>query len=207
MERPQSRAVERPQSRAAAGRTSSDLEITDPRPVIASGALWRRVAQIAIVGIFLIMFGGLLDLARNILLPIVAAVVIGTMFGPLARIAANRRIPGWLFAAVMVGFLLALLQVLTIMVLVPMIDWLGRAPEIAATVADKLKAFERGFAASQQLQAALSKGGANAGLNIDIAGIAQPLLGFLTPAIGELLIFFTTLFFFLLDRNGMRKNI
>jgi predicted PurR-regulated permease PerM len=112
-----------------------------------------------------------------------------------------------MFAAAMVGFLLVLLQVLTIMVLVPMIDWIGRAPEIAATIGDKLKAFERGFAAFQQLQAALSKGGANAGLNIDIASIAQPLLGFLTPAIGELLIFFTTLFFFLLDRNGMRKNI
>ena len=71
----------------------------------------------------------------------------------------------------------------------------------------KLQTFERGFAAFQQLQAALSKGGNESGVTIDVAAVAQPLLGFLTPAIGELLIFFATLFFFLLDRSQLRKHI
>jgi len=44
-------------------------------------------------------------------------------------------------------------------------------------------------------------------MSIDVAAVAQPLLGFLTPAIGELLIFFATLFFFLLDRSQLRKHI
>src|SRR5258705_8656076 len=200
-------AVESAPSRPAVARPRTELELTDPRPILAPSAFWRHVAHLAIVGIFLIMFGAVLDLARNILLPIVSAAVIGMMFDPLARVAARWRIPGWLFAGVVVGVLLAILQVVTIMVAVPIIDWIGRAPELAESLRTKLQPFGRGFAAFQQLQAALSKGGKDPGVTIDIAALAQPLLGFLTPAIGELLIFFATLFFFLLDRSGLRKNI
>jgi predicted PurR-regulated permease PerM len=198
--------VESAQSRPAVARPRTELELTDPRPVLAPSAFWRHVAHLAIVGIFLIMFGAVLDLARNILLPIVSAAVIGMMFDPLARVAARWRIPGWLFAGVVVGVLLAILQAITVLVAVPIIDWIGRAPELAESLRTKLQPFERGFAAFQHLQAALNKGG-NSGVSIDIAALAQPLLGFLTPAIGELLIFFATLFFFLLDRSGLRKNI
>jgi predicted PurR-regulated permease PerM len=200
-------AVESAQSRPTVARPRTELELTDPRPVLAPSAFWRHVAHLAIVGIFLIMFGAVLDLARNILLPIVSAAVIGMMFDPLARVAARWRIPGWLFAGVVVGVLLVILQVVTIMVAVPIIDWIGRAPELAESLRTKLQPFERIFAAFQELQAALNKGGGDSGVTIDIAALAQPLLGFLTPAIGELLIFFATLFFFLLDRSQLRKNI
>jgi len=201
--------VDTAQSRPAPAttRTRSDLDLTDPRPVLAPSAFWRHVAHLATVGIFLIMFGAVLDLARNVLLPIVSAAVIGMMFDPLARVAARWRIPGWLFAGVVVGVLLAILQVITVLISVPIIEWIGRAPELADSLKAKLQPFERAFAAFQQLQAALSKGGKDAGVTIDVAAIAQPLLGFLTPAIGELLIFFATLFFFLLDRSQLRKHI
>ena len=199
--------MESAQSRPTVARPRTELELTDPRPVLAPSAFWRHVAHLAIVGIFLIMFGAVLDLARNILLPIVSAAVIGMMFDPLARVAARWRIPGWLFAGVVVGVLLVILQVVTIMVAVPIIDWIGRAPELAESLRTKLQPFERIFAAFQELQAALNKGGGDSGVTIDIAALAQPLLGFLTPAIGELLIFFATLFFFLLDRSQLRKNI
>src|ERR1700681_2258560 len=99
-------AVERAQSRPSAAKTRTELELTDPRPVVAPAVFWRHAAHLATIGIFLIMFGAVLDLARNVLLPIVSAAVIGTMFGPLARMAARRGIPGWLFAAVVVGLLL-----------------------------------------------------------------------------------------------------
>jgi predicted PurR-regulated permease PerM len=201
--------VESAQSRPAPATTRprSEPDPTDPRPVVAPAAFWRHVAHLATVGIFLIMFGAVLDLARNVLLPIVSAAVIGMMFDPLARVATRWRIPGWLFAGVVVGFLLVMLQVITVLVSVPIIDWIGRAPELADSMRAKLQTFERGFAAFQQLQAALSKGGKEAGMSIDVAAVAQPLLGFLTPAIGELLIFFATLFFFLLDRSQLRKHI
>jgi len=45
------------------------------------------------------------------------------------------------------------------------------------------------------------------GATIDIASYIQPALAFLTPAIGELLLFFATLFFVLLDRDDLRRGL
>jgi predicted PurR-regulated permease PerM len=186
---------------------SYQVELTDPHPLVARDAFWRHLARIASVGIFLIMFGVFLELARAVLLPVVSAAVVGTMLGPLARLAARARIPAWLFAALVVIALLALLQAITIMVSAPLIDWIGKAPEYADMLKGKLAVFERGFAALRDLQEALSRNGNNAGMTIDVGALVQPALGFLTPAIGELLIFFATLFFVLLDRDGLRKNL
>jgi predicted PurR-regulated permease PerM len=199
--------VEHPLSRPLVARMRTPLEINEPRPRVAPGAFWRQAARVATVGIFLIMFGAMLDLARAILLPIVSAFIIGTMLGPLGRLAARWRIPAGLYATFVIVFLLALLQVVTIMVSAPLIDWMGKLPELAGAIRSKLQVFEQGFAAFRNIQSALSKGGGETGMSIDLASLAQPALAFLTPAIGELLIFFTTLFFFLLDRKDLRKDI
>jgi predicted PurR-regulated permease PerM len=61
------------------------------------------------------------------------------------------------------------------------------------------------MAAFQSLQSLL--GGGNAGMTIDIAGLVKPTVVFLTPTLGELLIFLTTLFFVLLDRADLRKHM
>src|SRR5262249_45311219 len=144
--------------------------------------------RLATIGIFIILFGAFLDLARVVLLPVVSATVVGFMLGPLARLAGRARIPDWVFASVMVILLLVLLQGITIMVSAPLIDWIGRAPEFADTLKDKLQSFERGFRALRDLQDAISRFGGNTqGVSIDVAALVQPALAFLTPAIGELL--------------------
>jgi predicted PurR-regulated permease PerM len=198
--------VDHPLSRPPA-RMSHSLELTDPKPVAAPAVFWRQVAQLATVGIFIIMFGAFLDLARVVLLPVVSAAVVGTMLNPLGRLAARARMPAWAFAALTLVVLLVLLQAITLMVSAPLIDWIGRAPEFADTVKAKLQVFDRGFAMLRNLQAALSRGGDKAGMSFDIASLVQPALGFLTPALGELLIFFATLFFVLLDRDGLRRSL
>jgi predicted PurR-regulated permease PerM len=199
--------VDRPLARSAAA-MNSHLELTDPHPLVARDAFWRHVARIATVGIFLIMFGALLDLARVVLLPVVSAAVVSIMLSPLARLAARARMPAWLFAAVTITLLLVVLQAITIMASAPLIDWIGKAPQYADMLKAKLAVFERGFAALRDLQDALSRNaGNNTGMTIDIAAAVQPALAFLTPAIGELLIFFATLFFMLLDRDGLRRSL
>jgi predicted PurR-regulated permease PerM len=180
-------------------------EPADPPVAITPTTFWRQAAQVATVGIFLIMFGAFLDLARAVLLPIVSAAIIGFMLSPLGRRAAQRGIPSGLFAAAGVGFFLLLAQGLAAIVIAPLIDWIGRAPELAATLRTKLEAIERGMAAFHSLQSVF--GAANSGLSIDLAALLQPTVAFLSPTIGELLIFLTTLFFILLDRADLRKNI
>jgi predicted PurR-regulated permease PerM len=180
-------------------------ELSDPSPPVTPTTFWRRASQVATVGIFLIMFGAFLDLARAVLLPIVAAAVIGTMLSPLGRMAAKRGIPSGLFATGAVGFFLLLAQGLTAMVTAPLIDWIGRMPELAAALRTKLEALERGMAALHSLESML--GASRTGMSIDLGALLQPTVAFLTPTIGELLIFLTTLFFILLDRADLRKSL
>jgi predicted PurR-regulated permease PerM len=199
--------VDRPVSRPGAP-TSYPLELTDPRPLAAPDAFWRQVARFAVIGIFLIMFGAFLDLARLVLLPAVSAAVVGVMLGPLARLAARARVPAWLFATATVLILMGLLQALTVMVSAPLIDWAGKLPEFTSLMKEKLQPFESSFAALRTLQDSLSRAGAGgAGAGIDLASIGQATLGFLTPALGEVLLFFATLYFVLLDRDDLRRGL
>ena len=201
MDNLQVRHPQRAGSRSTLARMRDQLDLTEPQPLVTTSVFWRGAAQFAIVGIFIIMFGAFLDLARAVLLPVVSAAVLGTMFGPLARLATRARIPAWAFATAIVVLLLVLLQAITVMVSAPLIDWIGKAPELVDAIRAKLAGVERGFAALRDLQAALNRAGGSAGMTIDIGSMVQPALGFLTPAIGELLIFFATLFFMLLDRD------
>ena len=193
------------QARPAVARVRDQRESTDPLPSIAPNAFWRQAAQVATVGIFLIMFGAFLDLARAVLLPIVSAAMVGTMLGPLGRIAARRRIPAWVFATAAVLFFLLLAQVLAALVMAPLIDWLGRLPELAGALRNKLDALEEGLATFRAFQSMFGIVGSPP--SIDFAALLQPTVAFLTPTIGELLIFLTTLFFVLLDRVDLRKAI
>jgi predicted PurR-regulated permease PerM len=200
----QARPPQRAETRAAAARRRDELDLTDPRPLAATGLFWRQSAYFATVGIFLIMFGAFLDIARPVVLPIVAAAVFGTMLGPLGRLAAKRGIPAWLFAVAAVSLFLLLLQAITAMVSAPLIDWISKTPQVIDAVKSKLQGLEQGLATFHALQSLL---GSTPGIQIDLAGMVQPAVVFLTPTIGELLVFFTTLFFVLLDRDDLRKHM
>jgi predicted PurR-regulated permease PerM len=185
-------------------RERDQLDLTDPHPLLTTSMFWRQAAQLATVGMFVIMFGAFLDIARPVVMPIVAAAVFGTMLGPAARLAGRWGIPAWLFAVATVGFFLLLLQAITVMVSAPVVEWLGRAPELVAVIKSKLLALQGWLSAFHSLQQMF---GSSAGMKIDLAGLVQPAVVFLTPTIGELLIFFTTLLFVLLDRDDLRKHM
>ncbi len=193
------------QAHPSVARLRDRPEPADPPLAVTPATFWRQAAQLATVGIFLFMFGAFLDLARAVLLPIVSAAMVGTMLGPLGQVAARWRIPAWAFALAAVGFFLLLAQLIAAMVMAPLVDWIGRLPELAGILRGKLEALERGMAALRSLQSVF--GHANSGPSIDIAALLQPTVAFLTPTIGELLIFLTTLFFVLLDRADLRKHI
>jgi len=168
---------------------------------------WRRITQIATVGMFLILFGALLYFARAALLPVASAFVIGTVLGPLQRLAAAYRIPAWAFAAVAVLSLIALLQGATIVLSASIIEWIKHAGDFVDAIRHKLLAFESWFAAFRNLQDALGTNQAEAGVKLDITSLVQSVLAFLTPALSELVVFFATLFFYLLGRNDLRRNL
>jgi predicted PurR-regulated permease PerM len=190
-------ATARP-SRAAAPERPS-LRPTDG---ILTGA-----ARAATIGIFLLLLTAGLDLGRVLFLPLASALVFALMFGPLQVAAERRRVPGWLFALGCVVALIAIINLILFLTASPLIEWLGRGPDIAKSLGDKLRILSGPFSAVRDLQHALSPDSGKVGMNIEVTTFITPAFAFLTPALGELVVFFAALFFFLVGRKHMRRHV
>jgi predicted PurR-regulated permease PerM len=179
--------------------------LTDPSPLPGVASLWRAIAQVATIGMFVIMLVTALSFARPILLPATTAVVVGLMLGPLSSRADRYGVPVVVTAIVLWLLIVLAFYLLIILLASPIVDWLGKAPEIGASIKEKLHVLDRPIAALDSLREALMpKGKTDQGVGFDILTVVQPALLFVTPAIGQVVIFFGTLFFFLLGRLQLR---
>jgi predicted PurR-regulated permease PerM len=169
---------------------------------------WDVTARVAIVGIFFLLACAALEFARTLLLPVVSAIVIGLMLGPLVGLASRYRVPSWLAATLVMAIFVALLSLAITLLSAPVVEWIGKAPDVGHIIREKLQVFDRPLAALRDIRKALLPQGSSSPLQIDIgASLVAPALTVLTPAVGELIVFFGTLFFFLLGRNELRRYL
>jgi predicted PurR-regulated permease PerM len=173
------------------------IEVTTNMSVTAHGA---------VMGIFVLMLIAAISVARPILIPAVSAFVLTLMLGPLSVRAERIGLPNAATA-----FLLWLLVLLTVygalaLLAAPVVEWVGRTGEIGASIQQKLDVLNGPLSRVQELRdALLPKGGA--GIGVDIASFVQPIVEVVAPGIGQLLIFFGTLFFMLLGRGQIRRSM
>jgi predicted PurR-regulated permease PerM len=184
------------------------LVISDPQPVENVTNVWLSAGQAANIGIFLILFGAFLYISRAILLPILAASIVAVTLAPLVKAAKRRGISPWLTSLVIVALGLGALGLAATMLAGPMSEWIGRAPEIGAIIKDRLAVLERPIAALHELQTTLfgtDTGAVN--VNTPASSFVLPMVAFVTPAAGELLLFFGTLLFFLIGQIELRTSL
>jgi predicted PurR-regulated permease PerM len=186
----------------------------EPKPnALPAGAWewWREVPRVAVVGIFVLLLGAFLHFAQSLVAPIVAAVVVGILFGPIAARGARYRIPPVLVALGCVGFVILVANILMVLLGRLLADWAARAPEFAAALRDKADFFEQPLATWRELQMSLATVlGTKAEptkFELPTSNVLSQVVNFLTPAAGELVVFFGTLFFFLLSRNTQRAHL
>jgi predicted PurR-regulated permease PerM len=204
-ERAETRGRDDPTVHRAGPHRQFTLGLTDPLPLAEVSNLWRVAAQAATIGMFAIAWIAALYFARPILLPATTAVVIGLMLGPLSSRADRAGVPVLVTAIVLWIVVVLAFYALIMLLGAPIVDWLGKAPEIGANIKEKLHVLDRPLAAIDSLrQALMPKGKEDQGVGIDILSMVQPTLLFITPAIGQMVIFFGTLFFFLLGRLQLR---
>jgi len=88
----------------------------------------------------------------------------------------------------------------------PVSEWIARAPEIGTSIRDKLAVLDAPLAALQQLETTFF--GDNGALKVNAPGpnVVLPVVAFVTPAAGELVLFFTTLLFFLVGQIELRNQ-
>jgi predicted PurR-regulated permease PerM len=182
------------------------LIIDDPLPVESVNSMWASAGHGAVVGIFLLLFGAFLYVGRAILLPILAAAVLALTLAPLIKAAKRRGIPTWVTAILILLFGFGALSLAVTALAHPVSQWIARGPEIGSTIKDKLAVLDEPIAALRELETSLF--GDNAGLNVNMpaSNVVLPVVAFVTPAAAELVLFFTTLLFFLIGEIELRKQ-
>lgn len=182
------------------------LIISDPQPVGSVGGIWAAVARAATVGIFLILFGACLYFGRAILLPTLAASVVALTLAPVIRAGKRRGISPWITGLLIVGLGVGALGLAATALAGPVSEWIARAPEIGATIKQKLSVLDEPLTALQQLETTLFGGEASAAVGAT-PNMVLPVVAFLTPAAGELMLFFGTLMFFLVGQFELRAHL
>jgi predicted PurR-regulated permease PerM len=178
-------------------------EADAPQPV----GMRTVFAQYALIGIFLILLMAILSYGRGVFLPITVALVIGTILAPLTNLGARNGIPHAATAAILVLGTIGLLSTGIVLLADPVRDWIGRAPEIGVNLREKLSIFDTVIDSLNRIRDALGAAPSQGKMSIDVNSFVQPALASLTPAVGQLLIFFGTLFFFLAHRNRLKESI
>ena len=123
--------------------TGDPLVIGDPQPVGDVQNVWTSIGRAAIIGIFLILFGAFLYIARVILLPTFAAAVISLTLAPVIEVGRRRGIPPWISGVLIVVLCLGVLSLAATALAGPVSEWIGRAPEIGATIKQKFAVLEQ----------------------------------------------------------------
>jgi len=188
-------------------RASRPAGVEHSGPRAQEQGYWRSAVGAATIGIFLLAFGTFLYVAKTILMPLVSALVIATLLGPIASRADRYKVPPWLSATILILVMIAVLSLAITLISAPAIEWIARAPEIGSKLKDKLAILDQPLAALSDLRQAI--GGGNTGLKVDIgqSDIIQPALSIVTPAVGQLLLFFGMLFFLLAGRSRLRRGL
>jgi predicted PurR-regulated permease PerM len=182
------------------------LVIRDPLPVKDVKSVWTSTSQAALIGIFLLLFSAFLYVGRTILLPIVAAAIVGLTLAPLVKAGKKSGISPWITGLLIVAFGVGALSLGASAMAGPLSEWIHRAPEIEAVVKERLSVLDQPLASLRELQTAIFGGGATLVTNASTPSMVFPVVAFITPAAGELLLFFGTLMFLLVGQIDLRNN-
>ncbi len=179
----------------------------DTTPFEDAAAFWRMSAQLATILMAVIIFGTFLYLARPLLMPLLCALIVALTIGPLAGYAGKHGLPGWVPALTIVTIFAGALYLAVVLLADPVSDLIGRSAEIGANIKEKFRFMERPLAALKELYSALT---GSSGLAVDVSkptDMIGSVLGAVAPVILQFVLFFATLFFFVLGRGAMRQYI
>ena len=183
------------------------LVISDPSPVGSVHTIWAGVGQAAVIGIFLLLFGAFLYIGRAFVLPVLAAGVVSLTLAPLVKAAKVRGVPPWISALFILLVAVGVISLVVTAIAGPVSQWIGRAPEIGASIKEKLAVLDAPLASLSELQSALAGGQGVLQVSepTSASNVVLPVVAFVTPAVGELLLFFATLLFFLVGQSELRS--
>ncbi|RYD84237.1 MAG: AI-2E family transporter, partial [Sphingomonadales bacterium] len=169
--------------------------------------LLGNASRIAMVVVGVVVALVAVQAAQVILAPVLLAIIVGLMFGPLADMMENRGVPEALSAGVAVLILVGVIIAGGALFYGPLAEWAARGPLIWARLQEQLanlkEPMESLGALQEQLKGALGSGEA---MEVTVEdGSTMTGIAMLAPAIfAQVLIFLVSLYFFLATRDQIR---
>jgi predicted PurR-regulated permease PerM len=191
------------------GRRPETVAGLDDNPPPHSEITLREISAWSVAILAAVAVGFVLYAAREIMLPVVAAFVVGIMLGPTARKLEALRIPRALVALTMVAGV-TLIIALVIALLVPRVSELTSSlPDIVASLKQKLHVFDGLIAGWRRLTSMIGEPSGGDGATLPLPGISwvPSTLSIVLPTITGFLFFLVMLLLFISEWPGLRRGL
>ena len=191
-------------------RTEYGLTLTDAQPLSGIPALWRFAALLATVMMGALALIAALHFGRSILLPVVAALIVGITLAPVVKVGSRFSIPQPVSALLVVVLVALLVGSLLTFFAAPLTEWIARAPEIGKVVQEKLRVLDYPLTVLRDIRGALlpaASHGPTVALESNPAELVGAALVAITPAVSQFVLFFGTLVFFLATNAALRQKL
>lgn len=161
----------------------------------------------ALAGLLLIAVVAVLYVAKAFFLPVVMAIVAGTMLSPAANFLERQRVPRALGAVLLVIAVTTVVAFVVALIAVPAMEWSSRLPELGAQLREKAHLFDRPLALLKELQTMVGGSDGLPSFPLPKVEWVQPTLEFLSPTFAEFLLFFATLILFIASWRDLRRAL
>jgi predicted PurR-regulated permease PerM len=191
-------------------RTDYGLTLTDAQPLSGVPALWRFAAMLATLLMGVLALIAALHFGRSVLLPVVAALIVGITLAPAVKFGARFSIPQPVSAVLAVTLVVVVVTVVLTFFAAPLTEWIARAPEIGRVVQEKLRVLEYPVSVLRDIRGALipaASHGPTVALESNPAEMVGLALLTITPAVSQFVLFFGTLVFFLATNATLRQRM
>lgn len=170
----------------------------------------QRAAQIATIGLFALAILGCLYLSHSVVVPVLLALVVGTILLPVVELLETWRAPRALAVAIVALALVAIVFVLATVLSLPLTYWLSRATELGSLIREKLQSINQPLAMLKELGAVFNQAtGADQGaLKVDQAStnIVGGIFSLVTPAVSHTVLFVFAMVFYLTYQKEIRTG-
>lgn len=178
-----------------------------PKPTIE--VLLTQASQLSAVLLGILAFIWALHAGEYILAPIALGVVVGLMLGPLAARLERRGIPPGLSAGIVVIVFLLGVFLFALALASPLSVWIGRLPQIWADLRVQLSELKGPLDALKGMRDQLREltGAEGVTVSVDEGMGVEGVAAFAPAFIGQVLIFFASLYFFVATRHATRAAV
>lgn len=181
-----------------------------PESVALSPPIIQRaeIVSLCLVALLILAIVAVLYVGRAFFLPVVTAVILGTMLSPAAKRLEAFYVPRPVSAVLIVVLTWAAFVLMIGLISVPVMDWFGKLPQLGPILKDKVHVFDRPLAIWHQLQMLLGgSGAAEPSLQLPKISWVQPTIEFLSPTFTEILLFFAVLVLFIASWPDLRRAL